>query len=393
MEKYFLPGKNNWQNFEIVGESYREAEISAALGRPMKLDEEVEETLEALLIPEPDNPFDSNAISVRVRGQVVGYLSREAAAAYHPIIHRITASGLVAATTTRIWAVTRNSWDESDKPRFYSNIRIFLPEPHQILPLNNDPQTSVAVLPWGGALQVTGEEKHFDHLFNYVPKDGEGLVILTMHRIVQALKNGTERDLVEVRLDGERVGQLTAVTSGHFLPSITHAEDFDKELGVWAKIRGSGLAAELVIHGARAADLNDQWLNTMPTFARLMPEAPVYDVPSAFIEVETPAQETKASSPARKYPSRPSGQTRKRSRGPVSVTDKDRQHSPGIHRWGGVAKIILGVLLGGLLAGIPAIGPILFIGCIILGIMGNSRSRKIAAALEEERSKSQPGQK
>lgn len=281
MEKYFLPGKNNWQNFEIVGESYREAEISAALGRPMKLDEEVEETLEALLIPEPDNPFDSNAISVRVRGQVVGYLSREAAAAYHPIIHRITASGLVAATTTRIWAVTRNSWDESDKPRFYSNIRIFPPEPHQILPLNNDPQTSVAVLPWGGALQVTGEEKHFDHLFNYVPKDGEGLVILTMHRIVQALKNGTERDLVEVRLDGERVGQLTAVTSGHFLPSITHAEDFDKELGVWAKIRGSGLAAELVIHGARAADLNDQWLNTMPTFARLVPEAPVYDVPSA----------------------------------------------------------------------------------------------------------------
>jgi hypothetical protein len=110
-----------------------------------------------------------------------------------------------------------------------------MPEPHQILPLNVAPQMNVAVLPWGGAPQVNGADKHFDHLFNYLPTDGEGLVILTMHRIVQTLKNGANRDPVEVRLDGERVGQLAAVTSGHFLPSIAHAADFDKELGVGPK--------------------------------------------------------------------------------------------------------------------------------------------------------------
>lgn len=217
----------------------------------MKPNQEVEETFEALLVPEPDNPYDLNTVSVRVRGQIVGYLSRDAAV-YSPIMHRITASGLVTTTAARIWAVIRESWDNSAPPRFFSNIRIYLPEPHQILPLNSQRQANVSVLPWGGALQVTGAENHFDYLFNYIPKRGEGLVILTMHQMTHTLKNGAQRHLVEVRLDGERVGQLTTASSAHFLPSITHAADFGKTLGVWAKIKGSGLAAELAVQGARA---------------------------------------------------------------------------------------------------------------------------------------------
>ncbi|MFF3039190.1 HIRAN domain-containing protein [Arthrobacter citreus] len=385
MQKYFLPGKDTWQNFEIVGEAYREAQITAALSRPVKRDQEVEETHEALLIPEPDNPYDPNAISVRVRGQVVGYLSREAAAVYSPVIHRIAGSGLVATTTARIWAVTRKSWDNSAGPRFFSNIRVYLPEPYQILPLNYQGQAHVAVLPWGGGLQVTGEDKHFDYLFNYIPKGGEGLVILTMHQLTQALKNGTERNLVEVRLDGERVGQLTSGSSAHFLPSITHAADFGKTVGVWAKIKGSGLAAELVIQGARAAELADSWLNTMPNFPELVPEAPSYAVPPAYIEVESRAAvPTHADLPQR------SATSPRVPRGHVDITDKDRQHSPFIHRLAGVAAIILSIVVGGLLAAIPAIGPVLFVGCVVLGIMRNIRSRKIAVTLEEERISSQP---
>jgi hypothetical protein len=45
MQKYFVSGKDNWHNFEIVGETYRETRISAALGHQMKLDEEIEQTL------------------------------------------------------------------------------------------------------------------------------------------------------------------------------------------------------------------------------------------------------------------------------------------------------------------------------------------------------------
>jgi hypothetical protein len=45
-------------------------------------------------------------------------------------------------------------------------------------------------------------------------------------------------------------------------------------------IKGSGLAAELVIRGARATELNDELLKTTPTFPRLAPEAALYNVPS-----------------------------------------------------------------------------------------------------------------
>lgn len=66
------------------------------------------------------------------------------------------------------------------------------------------------------------------------------------------------------------------------------------------------------------------------------------------------------------------------------LTDKDRRYSPLIHRIAGVAMIIIGVIMGAILAAIPLLGPVLFIGCLALGIMGNIRSRKIATALEQE---------
>lgn len=393
MEKYYLPGKDSWHNFDVVGEAFREAEVTAALGRRPRLDEEIEEVFEALLVPEPDNPHDSNAVSVRVHGHVIGYLDRDAAQMYRPIFHRIAASGMVATTTARIWAVVRESWDDERRARFFANVRIYLPEPHQIMPLNNQTQANVAVLPWGSALQVTGEDRHFSHLFNYLPKNGEGLVILTMHRLSQTLRNGTEKHLVEVRLDGERVGQLTPATSNHYLPTIAHAADMRKELGIWAKIKGSGLAAELVIQGARATELNDEWLNTMPAFPRLIPEGPAYNVPPAFTGDLSTRRDAKAAlrSPALQSASAshssasPSTNTNAKPFEGLVVSEKDRRYSPLTHRLGGVAMIIIAVIVGAMLAAIPFIGPVLFVGCLVLGIMGNIRSRRIAAILESER--------
>jgi collagen type III alpha len=392
LEKYYLPGKDSWHNYDVVGETYREAQIASALGRRPKLDEEMEEIFEAQLVPEPDNPHDANAISVRVRGEVVGYLDRDAALAYRPVIHRIAASGMTATTTARIWAVVRESWEDNQQARFFANVRIYLPEPHQILPLNNHAQAHVAVLPWGGALQVTGEDDHFGYLFNYLPKNGEGLVILTMHELIRTLKNGAEKHLVEVRLDGERVGQLTPATSNHYLPAIAHAADMGKEVGIWARIKGSGLAAELVIQGARATELSDEWLNSMPTFPRLAPEAGLYDVPLAFtkdphVRTEPAALATgskRAAAGRARTAVAPADATLVRGKRPVTVTDKDRRHSPMVHRSAGVAMIVIATILGAMLGAIPLIGPVLFIVCLTLGILGNIRSRKIAAILEGE---------
>jgi len=343
------------------------------------------------LVPEPDNPHSpkGDAISARVDGRVIGYLSSSDAAKWSPVIHRIAASGATVTTPGNVFAYNREKWVDNGKyeTEVELNVRIGLPEPEMIIPLNLDSLSSVSVLPWGSALQVTKEEDRFDHLFEYVPAGGEGIVVLTMHRLEQALKNGTVKELVEVRLDGERVGQLTSATSQHYLATIRHAEDMGKELGVWAKLRGSSVAAEPVIQGARAIDLPDTWLRAMPTLPEIVAKAPTYDLPGTYIEEKTAARKKPApirtdSKTAGVGVNKSTYQVGKKS---VTIDDKQRRYSPGIYRAAGIGIIVIGVLLGAILAPIPAVGPILTLGAIVLGILGNLSQRRIAKALEIER--------
>src|SRR3954447_18622508 len=56
----------------------------------------------ALLLPEPSNPYDPNAVRVLLTGSqsdsaMIGYLSRENAVAYRPVIDRLAAQGQGAA--------------------------------------------------------------------------------------------------------------------------------------------------------------------------------------------------------------------------------------------------------------------------------------------------------
>ena len=46
-------------------------------GALKKLEARPGSTLEARLVPEPDNPHDSNAVAVYIRGEQVGYLPRD----------------------------------------------------------------------------------------------------------------------------------------------------------------------------------------------------------------------------------------------------------------------------------------------------------------------------
>jgi HIRAN domain len=72
---------------EVVGESnYQDALWTIVGGRRR---EPVRYETEAVLEPEPHNPHDQNAIKVVVEGHLVGYLSREDAAAYRPGLLRL----------------------------------------------------------------------------------------------------------------------------------------------------------------------------------------------------------------------------------------------------------------------------------------------------------------
>lgn len=82
---------------EVKGESYYQDE----LGQVVKSEGR---EVAAILAPEPDNPYDPNAIAVWVVGLKVGHLSREDAAIYQPAITRLMKDeGQPIAVTGRIF--------------------------------------------------------------------------------------------------------------------------------------------------------------------------------------------------------------------------------------------------------------------------------------------------
>lgn len=83
-------------DLEVVGEaSYQDALWALCAGTQ---GDRIRSKIIAVLVPEPDNPHDPNAISVQIDGNRVGYLSREMASHYLPGLQRAmaTCGGYVA---------------------------------------------------------------------------------------------------------------------------------------------------------------------------------------------------------------------------------------------------------------------------------------------------------
>lgn len=273
-------GRPEWPNVEVVGEHAYGQSIRAALsagGAKVGAGRDADvENLPVELVAEPDNPYDSNAISVRWGGRVLGYLSREDAVRFAHPVRRIIASGLVAVASARIWAY-------DDGSRLRARVTVALPEPELIAPLNTPPAGVTTLVPWGTAMQVLKEENHFDVLVNYVPPEGTGLLLVSLHKEIRTLKNGNERPFVEVRIDGKRVGELSNVTSAHLLPLLEHTETVGETAVAYAKITGSALAAQLVLHAAKAPDISNDWLANGPHPAPiLLPWAAYFEVSPAY---------------------------------------------------------------------------------------------------------------
>jgi hypothetical protein len=83
-----------------VGESHYQPALHAASGA--RLGEVVAFDCLAVLVPEPDNPYDANAVMVQVDANLVAYLSREDAASYRSAVQSAATSQRVIACNARI---------------------------------------------------------------------------------------------------------------------------------------------------------------------------------------------------------------------------------------------------------------------------------------------------
>jgi collagen type III alpha len=107
-------------------------------------------------------------------------------------------------------------------------------------------------------IQISGEDQCMPAIEPLLRPDGEGYAYATLHEVVDT--NGrTAKELVEVRLDGERVGQLTPKMSSDLLPAVRHLAERGHAATSKAKIRGNRLKAEITLHCARAHELPADW--------------------------------------------------------------------------------------------------------------------------------------
>jgi collagen type III alpha len=126
----------------------------------------------AQLVPEPKNKYDRNAVQVLIYGAVVGYLPKEDAARYAPVLSKIVAQGWLPQVAARVLGAVVSDYEYDsrgrgrDTTRFAGSVMLDLAEPHMLVPANLPPDAPHVMLPRGGAIQVTGEEAY---LANLVP--------------------------------------------------------------------------------------------------------------------------------------------------------------------------------------------------------------------------------
>lgn len=246
-----------WPNADIVGESNYGREIHGLLPRRLSASG-TEVTVDVVLVREPTNRHDRNAVAVRASTGIVGYLPREEAARYAAALDLLAGRGMCAQARARVWGCIREEGEPS-RMTFVGSVRVALPEPHMMFPVNGAPATPHALLPAGSAIQVGGEEHHRDDIAPWLNERGEAWVHATLHPLVEATARSS-KTVLEVRIDERPVGRLTPRMSQDLLPAVEYLDSHGLQTCVRAIVKGNALKADVVLYTARAGELSAAWL-------------------------------------------------------------------------------------------------------------------------------------
>jgi hypothetical protein len=108
----------------VVGESFRQVEISQAVGRHGL--EEIQKDVWALLWPDVGNTHDRNAVAVAIGDHHVGFLSREDAALYRPAANEAMFAGVLLTCEGRVRGAAPGQHETTD-----AGVMLHLPTPEK----------------------------------------------------------------------------------------------------------------------------------------------------------------------------------------------------------------------------------------------------------------------
>jgi hypothetical protein len=209
----------------------------------------------AVVATDPTNPYDSNAVGVWIEGRhLVGYLPAELAAQYAPALSQLEEEGCNLRVPARVWIAERNG--------VFGSVSLSMPSPHGVLSFNELPEEPHCILPAGKALQITGEDGHMDVLTRYV-HDNQRHLAVTLHVVPQPAASARSQasEVVEVRLDGSRIGCLTKASSEAVRDLVAYVADRGRVPVARAVLKGSSIKADVTLFLARSSEVTQKWLD------------------------------------------------------------------------------------------------------------------------------------
>lgn len=228
------PWSPDARELEVAGEWYRRDHLRELFSREDALSPEGAELRHpAALVPDPTNPYDSRAVAVYVQGYHVGYMERSDAARYQQVIAGMNAGGVQTMVRSRQWVRAKGH-------DLWARVTIWLPEPDAFAPANP------LLLPTGTAVQATREDEHLDVLAPFLAGSSRVPVAATLHEVTEQRPRSTVQ-VVEVRIDGQRVGVLSPTQTSNLLALVRLADRDSRTATARAVVRGNSLKADVTL--------------------------------------------------------------------------------------------------------------------------------------------------
>lgn len=111
---------------EVVGESFYQDNLLQIAGE--KTDESKEVECTALLVPEPENKHDRNAVAVYINNLKVGHLSRDDAADYQEFLQEFNITG----KSVECAAFITGGWDRGERGEGDFSVRLSTEYPWEL---------------------------------------------------------------------------------------------------------------------------------------------------------------------------------------------------------------------------------------------------------------------
>ena len=232
---------SGWCGINVVGESYYAQSFAAILGGRTG-----EHIVDAVMVREPENPYDKNAIRIDINRYPVGHIAKEECRNFHPLLAYAAAKGAVLVVTARLWA-------SEGTDRFWS-VQLDLNDPATAIPINDIPTGSVnRVWPAGRKSKLA------------IDPDSAAMVRGIAARAIYPgscsawieLRSPESGTKATAHFDGSLIGHLSPQASKN-LATILTITPVDARIFARADVTGNSVATSISMHLTSPDELTEE---------------------------------------------------------------------------------------------------------------------------------------